>query len=330
MISYLEQEHLPALRSVEVWPNDYGPGLKVSTDHYEIFTTLLEPLLLRQVPGFMESAYRGYNRQLPQPIETGSRFSVYLFATREQWEDFTKAFAGRMAPLYLKLKAGAYYLKGACVAYNIGREPTFSALGHEGWHQFNGRHFVLRLPSWLDEGVAMLFEVSRYKGGSFHFEAGRNLNRLGALKVTLMKNKMIPLKELITMNPGEVLLGAGGGKRGALGMSRDETEAVTAFYSQAYALVRFLREDDYGRRLENYHRLLLGGLRGSWPLSEANKRIAADRNIPRTVWWNRIVGRQLFEHYIGDDFGRIEEEYGRFCRKIVYRVRLKSRVGDKR
>jgi hypothetical protein len=87
--------------------------------------------------------------------------------------------------------------------------------------------------------------------------------------------------------------------------------------------VRFLREEDYGKRLVNYHQLLLGGLRGEWPLSKAAKRIAADRNIPLTVRWNRAVGLKLFEQYIGDDFDQIEKEYVAFCRKIVYHVRFK-------
>jgi hypothetical protein len=306
MIEYLNRQNLPALKSVEVWENEYGAGLKLTTAHYEIFTTLLEPLMLSQVPGFVESAYRGYNDQLPEPIETTTKFTIYLFAERGQWEAFTKGFTGPQAPLYCKIKSGAYYLNGSCVAYNIGRELTFSALGHEGWHQFNSRYFKFRLPSWIDEGIAMLFETSRYEQGLFYFEPSRNLGRLGSLKMTLMKNKMIPLRELIAMNPGEALV------------TSDDT--VMAFYSQAYALVRFLREDNYGKRLGNYHQMLEDGIEGKWPLEEGGKRIASDRNIPLTVLWNRAIGTKLFEYYIGDDLDQIEKEYLTFCRKAVYHV----------
>ena len=115
---------------------------------------------------------------------------------------------------------------------------------------------------------------------------------------------MIPLKELIAINPGEVL-------------ATDETEAVLAFYSQSYALVRFLREAGYGKRLSVYRQLLADGLRGDWALDEVSKRIAVDRNMPRTILWNRIVGLLLFEDYISHDFGQIEQEYLAFCRQIV-------------
>ncbi len=98
MIEYLHKQRLPVLESVEVWQNEYGPGLKLTTAHYEVFATLLEPLMLTQVPGFMESAYRGYNDQLPEPVETKTKFTIYLFAERKQWEDFTKVFAGPQAP----------------------------------------------------------------------------------------------------------------------------------------------------------------------------------------------------------------------------------------
>ncbi len=310
MIKYLEGLNLPALKSVNRWQNEYGPGLRLVTEHYEILTTLLEPLMLSQVPGFMESCYRGYQGQLPKPIATRTKFRVYLFAQRKQWENFTKSFTGGNAPMYSKIKAGAYYLDGVCVSYNIGRERTFAVLGHEGWHQFNDMSFKYRLPSWLNEGIAMLFEANRYEQGLFYFDHDKNMYRLASLKNTLAKNKMIPLQKLISMNPGEAL-------------ATNQDDMVMAFYSQVYALVRFLREDGYGKRLGNYHQMLMGGLRGDWPLGDERTTIAADRNIPLTVRWNRIVGTQLFELYIGDNFSQLEREYTAYCRKIVYRIRLK-------
>jgi hypothetical protein len=309
MAQYLESRRLPALQSVRQWDNPYAPGLLLTTPHYEIMTTLIDPLMLSQVPGFVESAYRSYQRQLPEPVHTSGRFRIYLFGDRAQWEDFTKSFAGHQAPLYLKIKAGAYFLSGTCVAYNIGRERTFGVIGHEGWHQFNSRHFTFRLPSWLDEGIAMQFETSRYENGAFLFEPALNGYRLGALKKTLIENGQIPLAQLVSINPGEVVV--------------KSDEAVAAFYGQAYALVRFLKEDRYGKRLANYHQLLTDGLSGRWALNEEGRRLASDRSIPLTVGWNRVVGSMLFEQYISPDFEKLENEYLLFCRKIVYNVHFK-------
>jgi len=315
MVEHLRKQSIPALESVGVWNNGYGSGIELDTRHYRLYATLLEPLMLRQLPGFVESAFREYNEQLFRPVETENRFTIYLFAARQQWEDFTDEFTGSRAPLYKKIKAGAYCFKGVCVTYNIGRDRTFSVLGHEGWHQFNGRFFEFRLPSWLDEGIAMLFEASRSEGGMFRFEPGRNLYRLGDLRDTLLNDRMIPLSKLLGMNPGEALM-------------TDDKQDVRAFYSQVYALVRFLREEGYGKRLASYHQLLQDGLSGNWALSDREKKIASNRNIPLTVGWNKMIGPRLFKEYFGSDLNAIEKEYKRFCRKIVYRIRMKGRTAQ--
>jgi hypothetical protein len=210
----------------------------------------------------------------------------------------------------MKIKAGAYYLNGSCVAYNIGMSRTFGVIGHEGWHQFNSRHFRYRLPSWLDEGIATLFETYRSENGTFKFEPDKNLNRLGALKLTMAKGKGMAIEQVIALNPGEVII--------------EDDDAVMAFYARSYALVRFLREDNYGRRLGKYHQMLLGGANGTWPIEESARTVAADRNIPLNIFWNRYVAAKLFEIYITPDMAAIQKEYTAFCNKITYHVHFKK------
>jgi hypothetical protein len=306
MADYLSE--LPAVKKVAVWENKYAPGITIFTDHYKIHTTLMEPLMLRQLPGFIEAAHSAYQHQLPRPIQTRTILTVYLFATRGQWEQFTNEFAAPNGQAYMKIKRGAYYLNGSCVAYFIGRDASFSVIAHEGWHQFSSRHFTYRLPSWLDEGIATLFETSKYNGGGFSFYPDRNGGRLGSLRKTLLEGNMIPLEKLVTLNPGQVV---------------SDSDAVIAFYGQAYALVRFLREDGYGRRLTRFHNMLSGGLRGTWPLPEQLQKTASDRNIPMTNRWNRFISPKLFDMYIEQTPEELEKEYTAFCKKIVYHVRLK-------
>ncbi len=302
--NYLLNMHLPDLENIEAWESKHGTGLKLTTRHYTILTTLMKPLMLSRIPEFMESAYGAYNRQLPEPVRAKSKSIIYLFADRRQWEDFTLGFAGEQAEVFCQIKAGAYYYEGACVAYDIGWERTLSVLGHEGWHQFSDTYFAFRLPSWLDEGVAMLFETHWTENGTLHFEPEDNGYRLDALRKTLSNGKMIPLEKLIGTQPGDVL-------------AADQAEAVTAFYSESYALVRFLREAENGRYAETYKRLLADGFRGDWPLDKVSEHIAADRSIPRNILWNHIVGLLLFQEYIGADFEPVEKEYLTFCQKIV-------------
>lgn len=309
MIEYVTP--IPAVRNVKKWDNPYGNGLTIETQHYRVHTTLLEPLMLKQIPAFVEAAWKQYQSQLPVPVQSEQKFTLYIFKDRQQWEDFTKQFTGEQWPVYQKIKKGAYFLNDVCVAYNIGRSRTFSVIGHEGWHHFCSRHFKYRLPSWLDEGIAQLFEQSDFEEGRFIFSPAKNVQRLGALKLSLQNNQIIPLRELISLNPGEVV------------MWEESDKAVMAFYAQSYALVRFLREEDYGKRLSNYHQMLLGALDGNWPLDENEGKIASDRNAPPTVQWNRYIAQKLFDIYIGQNIEQIEPEYQRFCRKIVYHIRIK-------
>ena len=85
MAEYVRNE--PAVRNVRRWEDSPVDGLIVQTEHYTLYTTLLEPLMLRQMPAFLESAYKAYQSQLPQPIPAGQPLEVYLF-------DFNRSIYG--------------------------------------------------------------------------------------------------------------------------------------------------------------------------------------------------------------------------------------------
>jgi hypothetical protein len=126
----------------------------------------------------------------------------------------------------------------------------------------------------------------------------------------MAKGKGMAIEQVIALNPGEVII--------------EDDDAVMAFYARSYALVRFLREDNYGRRLGKYHQMLLGGANGTWPIEESARTVAADRNIPLNVFWNRYVAAKLFEIYITPDMADIQKEYAAFCNKITYHVHFKK------
>ncbi len=228
LVDFHGGQQVPAQLQAESWENKYSSGLKLTTEHYEVYTTLLDPLVLGKIPGFLECAHQAYNSQLPAAANPNERSRIYIFKDREQWEDFTKLLTGPQAGLFLKIRQGAYCYRGSCVAYDIGPKRTLAALSHEGWHQFTSRHFRFRLPSWLDEGIAMQFEGFRCVNGHYEFQSSLNHYRIRALSGVLTEQDSIPLEELLRISPGEV-------------MATDRAESVMAFYSQSYALVRFLQ-----------------------------------------------------------------------------------------
>lgn len=292
------------LLSVEAWFNDYAPGLVMKTSHYEIYTTITKTSLLRRIASHVEAAHAKYARYAGSSGLTSTKAKVYLFASRMQWESFTRKFARDQAHMFVKIQEGAYCHKDCCVLYDIGVERTLAAISHEGWHQFASRNFVYRLPSWLDEGIAMQFEdgACSHTGSGLH--ARGNSYRLNSLRRVVSSHCAMRLTSLLSSSPGQV-------------MASDRTESVAAFYSQSYALVRFLQEAGNGHYRAQYNKMVRDGLYGLWPLTAEDRRIAGSRHAPRTLEWNSRVGRQLFEQYISANPQSLEVAYMDFCRRIT-------------
>ena len=116
------------LEWLENWLNHYcGAALIVSHDRVFLDRTVSRILDLNprthtiksykwNYTKYTESITREYQKQLPSPIEGKDKFILYLFKDRPQWEMFSEKFTGDQWPVYQKIKNGAYYLKGACVA----------------------------------------------------------------------------------------------------------------------------------------------------------------------------------------------------------------------
>jgi hypothetical protein len=292
------------LLSVEAWFNDYAPGLVMKTSHYEIYTTITKASLLRRIVSHVEASHSQYVRYVGAVGTNQTRSKVYLFANRREWESFTRRFARDQAHLFVKIQEGAYCYNDSCVLYDIGVEKTMAAISHEGWHQFASRNFAYRLPSWLDEGIAMQFEHISWSASGPRFDTSSNPYRLNSLRRIVNGRSAMRLTDLLSSSPGQV-------------MASDRTESVAAFYSQSYALVRFLQEAGNAHFRVKYKQMVRDGLYGLWSLTAADRRIASSRNCPRTLEWNSRVGRKLFEQYINAHPESLENAYMDFCRAIV-------------
>ncbi len=313
---------LPTVKAVKPWAvpdfitDKSTPAHLVQTAHYDIYTTLQDALILRQIPVFLESAFNAYAQTVSQKLQTDKRLVVYFFETRAQWEDFTTYWTGPQSDIYLKIKAGAYYYRGACVAYHLARLADFSVLVHEAWHQFADQIFQYRLPAWLDEGLATNFEAYT-QNGKVQFTPQRNASRLFSLRQTLATNTMIPLADLINLDAGHVVARA----------SEDpDQQTVKAYYAQVYAFMRFLREYQYGRYAPKLQTLLEDAYAGRWPLPQHLHSQAVNRNQNPTRAWNAETGNLIFQTYIATNPEEIEQQYQNFCRKILVNVKFKKSI----
>lgn len=318
-------ERLPTVEKVEPWAlpeyitEKTDINLTVSTRHYVIYTTLSDPLILRQTPVFMESAFYHYREVIGQSIESPEKLKVVFFQNREQWEDYTRQLTGKEARTYLKITAGAYYFKGECVAYNLSRRSNFSILAHEGWHQFSEALFKLRLPAWLDEGLATQFEAYSWQNGRVEFRPELNGSRLFALRQAIGRNSLFELQEILALDAGRVISLTTYDQQNAA-----VNPQVAAYYAQVYALVRYLRENNYGERREHLQKMLQGAYKGEWPLEEAYIREGSRKLHNPSRLWNAVVGRRIFEQYIATEPAEVEDSYRAFCFKIQAAVRFRE------
>jgi len=311
---------LPTVKRVTPWQLPDGVtkqsnvALAITTDHYQIYTTVTDPLILEFIPVFLESSFIAYCKTIQRKVKLESRFPIYLFQTRLEWADFTKLSTGHLSKIYLQITAGAYFDNGICVAWHLGRTNDYSVLAHEGWHQFAHRVMKFNLPSWLNEGIATTFEKYRWQHGNLIFEPKRNGPRLFSLKNAIATNTLLPLETLVATDPGNVLLHT------QKSHSSNTESAIGTYYGQCHALIRFLQEYNQGAILVKFIEMLQGADQGTWPLSPSLISESTEKDKPLSRYWNSQVGAIIFDTYISKESVRINSAYRNFCLSLASTV----------
>ena len=187
----------PAVKDAQVWQNSYGPGLTIQTDNYTVYTTLLEPLMLRQVPAFLESAYKAYQSQLPRTLNKTQPLEVYLFGTRAQWEQFTQDTAGADARGLSEDPARRLHAQWNCG--RIQYRAQANLLGHrprrDGINSISGCLCIACRVGWM-KALRHCLRPAVIHRGNFCSSRDDNLMRLGSLKTNGRKQANDPAAPL--------------------------------------------------------------------------------------------------------------------------------------
>ena len=149
------------------------------------------------------------------------------------------------------------------------------------------------------------------------FSPASNINRLWGLKETIVHRRMFKVADLLVLDAGKVVSHSHYRRSGDKGDPQ-----VGAYYSQIYALVRFLREYNYRQYELAFSKMVGDGYRGFWPLEAGQENQAENRQLPLTTRWNAAVGQLIFRNYIGTDMSVIEQQYQQFCMQMLSRVRF--------
>jgi len=265
--------------------------------NYLIYTTIDDPETLELLPQVMEGALSMYRQVVPD-LKTDDRpLECFIFKSRSEWDRYTQRYSGEDAETYLRIRSGGYTIGDRFVFYYLGRMSTFSVAAHEGWHQFAGRNFKGRLPPFLEEGLACMFETISWQQRLPRWNLSVNTARAQTLRSLMDSGGAMPLADLCAMHAGDIV-----GQDGA---------AIDAFYAQCWAFARFLWEGEGGRHRPALRRWLLATAEGTvYDPTGSHRRAGAP--------WNRKAVGPMLEHYLGMPLAEIDAAYRQFMRKIAY------------
>ncbi len=287
----------PAKVSTEPWSWVEEPGRVLKTANYNIHTTIEDPEVLDYLAQIMQGAMAMYRQVAPDVKLSERPLDCYIFHWRSEWEQYTMRFAGQDASVFLQIRNGGYTLRDRYVAYYYGRLGTYSVAAHEGWHQFAGRHFKGRLPPFLEEGIACMFESVEWSGKLPRWNLSVNRERVQQLRKAMERNALLPLDKVCAMHAGDVV-GEG-------------AEKIDAFYAQAWAFARFLYEADGGRYRPALRKWIAETADGTvYDPTGSHKRTLAP--------WRPAAVRPMVEHYLGMNMAEITGLYNAWLKHVAY------------
>ena len=271
-------------------------GTRVVCPHYVINSTLSDPQALHNVAEVLEGALAEYRALAPEVRLSERPMECYLFDTRAQWAAFTSEHTGDDSKIYLRVNRGGYTVGDWFVAYWIGDPATYSVAAHEGWHQYVARNLKGRLPPFLEEGLACLFEQVQWEGDLPRWDLSANGSRLQSLRSAETAQQLIPLERLVRMHAGQVV-------------GRPASQ-IEAFYAESWAFARFLYNGNEGRNRQALGRMLTDAARGE--LFNDNSRQLADGPL-----WDPATAKPMLEHYLGKSLSQTEREFRTYMEQLT-------------
>ncbi len=282
---------------IQPWTYEGKPAIQVQTAHYAIYTTIPDHELLERVGHVMEGAFAEYNRFAPASPRSDEPMTCYLFLTRDQWAQFTRHYTGSDAAIYLHINRGGYTIHDWYVAYFMGDNGTFSVAAHEGFHQYASRNFRNRIPPFLEEGIACMFEDVRWNGKSPYWSLEVNVGRLSSLRTAIDQKRLFTLDTLATTHAGQIVNGPPG--------------RIAAFYGQSWAFARFCWDAENGKYRHGLQEMLSD--------AAAGKLFAATRLRPGVFVWDPKSAPPQLEHYFGEDIATLDNHFRAYMSGLVNR-----------
>lgn len=293
----------------EPWTFAEHQGYLITTPNYRLYTTVESPEFLETLPLFCEAALDHYTSALGPLPQPPVKLETFLFRTRSQWQLKTQEMLPEQSKMFSNLGRGGYTTKGTSVLYYIDRwgypRDTLAIAAHEGWHQYTQQTFKHQLPIWLEEGVATYMEGYRIEPDDSTrpiFDPMRNYERLSTLRDAVKSDRLIPLESLMTRSPQSFL--------------NESKDLLLVYYSQVWALTRFLAEGESGRYNAGLMAILndaaegrlVGRMMSSHETTSMRKRGAG---------LSSRVGPAVAREYFNRDLDELDMQFRTFCAKVI-------------
>jgi hypothetical protein len=233
-----EAERLPHGEvTVAPWTCLGFEGVKLSSRHWDICTTIRIPTLCQQLPQAMEAALAHMRETLGGPELTlpcpRAPMTTCLMSDRRQWSNLARVLHPEHAEAMEGLSRGGFTAEGVALLYDIDRREhcrnTIALALHEGWHQYAQTALRAPLEPWLDEGLATIMEGYRLTVDGPVIDHDANRQRKRRAWWLFRRGRMPSVDTLLAGDPHEA-------------MDRGRT-ALLDYYAQAWAFMRFMLDD---------------------------------------------------------------------------------------
>jgi len=275
---------------VREWSQEGLVGREITTDHYTIFSTLHDPELEEALPGFLETVFERYEKTFSAPADEPIKLTTYVFGTRQEWERFVRRHYSRGFNVYRRIRSGGFSRGNVSVSFYTSRSATLSILAHEGWHQYLAVRFKGAVPAWLNEGLACYHETVSFAGKKPTFTPRHNTFRINSLRDALQRDELLPLSQIVDTDAGKII-------------SQNHSVVTQTYYSQAWALVTFLRHGQHGRHARGFDRLLADLDDGTFHTRISARRLSGETSKPASF------GELVFVHYFKMTPDELAEDY---------------------
>lgn len=247
----------------------WSPDDAFETEHYRIESTATAEQT-REIGHVAEIVYRGYGEladRLQLKIRAHSKLKMRLFKDRDEFRLCNRVYDW----------AEAFYRTPYCYQYYSADEAhPYHWMMHEATHQLNAEAAYLRLPQWLDEGLAGYVSTSRIVDDRLRLgQIDTNtypvwwldsMSLSGDLDADKNDGRIIPLRAIVS--------GQGG---------PDLNQKFNLYYLHWWSLAHFLMEGQQGTHRAGLGQVIQDGAN----LAVFEKHIGPIEDVERR-WYNHV------------------------------------------